>query len=248
MKKVIKNIFAKMGLAVIAQKTLDNPYDMDADFFKIYEQCKPYTMTSVGRMYSVYQTVKYIVGNNVQGDFVECGVWKGGSSMMAALSFIHFGDTSRKMYLYDTFEGMSVPTDKDVTYYGEDGRIDWKKNEQGDHNEWCYSPIGEVSTNMDKTGYPEENIIYVKGKVEDTIPGTMPEKISVLRLDTDWYESIYHCLVHQYPLLVEKGILIIDDYGYWKGAREAVDQYFEEQKIVPLLNRIDTTGRLYVKV
>ncbi len=241
-------MFEKMGFKIISKKLVDYPYDMDKDFFAIYEKCKPHTMTSVQRMYSVYLAVKYITENKIEGDWVETGVWKGGSTMMAALSFIHFGDTSRTLYLYDTFEGMSVPTDKDVSWEGEDGAIEFTKQQRDDHNDWCYSPIGEVTGNMESTGYPKNKIKFVKGKVEDTIPGTLPEKIAVLRLDTDWYESIYHCLEHQYPLVVDKGIVIIDDYGYWKGAREAVDQYLKEHQISPLLNRIDNTGRMFVKV
>jgi O-methyltransferase len=100
---------------------------------------------------------------------------------------------------------------------------------------------------MLSSGYPERNIIFVKGKVEDMIPGTMPQRISVLRLDTDWYESTYHELQHLYPLISNKGILIIDDYGFWTGAKEATDRYFQENKIPIFLNRIDRSGRLGIK-
>ncbi len=88
----------------------------------------------------------------------------------------------------------------------------------------------------------------IKGKVEETIPHDIPEKISILRLDTDWYESTYHELVHLYPRLVKGGVLIIDDYGHWQGARKAVDQYFQENNIPVLLNWIDYTGRVAVKI
>ena len=101
---------------------------------------------------------------------------------------------------------------------------------------------------MLSTKYPKKNLIFIKGKVEDTIPLTVPPKIALLRLDTDWYESTYHELKYLFPLLSNKGALIIDDYGCWAGAKKAVDTYFDENKIVILLNRIDYTGRLGIKV
>ena len=93
-----------------------------------------------------------------------------------------------------------------------------------------------------------KNIIYIKGKVEETIPEIIPGKISLLRLDTDWYESTLHNLNHLFPLLSKGGILILDDYGHWQGARKAVDEYLEKNNVKILLNRIDYTGRIAVKV
>jgi hypothetical protein len=84
--------------------------------------------------------------------------------------------------------------------------------------------------------------------VEETIPQHAPEQISVLRLDTDWYSSTKHELMHLFPRLSKNGVLIIDDYGHWAGARKAVDEYFADQTIQPLLNRIDQTGRACIKV
>jgi hypothetical protein len=100
---------------------------------------------------------------------------------------------------------------------------------------------------MATTGYPETKVHYVRGKVEDTIPGTMPGEIAILRLDTDWYESTRHELVHLFPLLTRGGVLILDDYGHWQGARAAVDEYFDQYRQPILLNRIDETGRIAIK-
>jgi hypothetical protein len=103
----------------------------------------------------------------------------------------------------------------------------------------------DVRANLLSTGYPAEKIHLIKGKVEDTIPGTLPRGLSILRLDTDWYESTRHELIHLYPLLHPKGVLIIDDYGDWQGAKKAVDEYFKESEI--FLHRIDRTGRIAIK-
>lgn len=249
MKKLIKRFFEKyFGIKIIYKKRLTYPHDMEQEFFGFFEVCRDKTMTSTDRLYSVYQAVNYVSKNNIEGDVVECGVWKGGSIMMAGLTLVQNNDTNRKLYLYDTFEGMSAPTDKDINYLNEKGEAEWANSEKDSHNEWCYSPIGEVQNNMGLTKYPDDKIVYVKGMVEATVPNTLPEKISLLRLDTDWYESIYHCLVHMYPRLVPNGVLILDDYGFWKGAQEAVDQYFKEQNIHPLMNRIDQSGRLIIKL
>jgi hypothetical protein len=104
-----------------------------------------------------------------------------------------------------------------------------------------------VKQNLLSTGYPAERLHFIKGKVEDTIPGTCPDRIALLRLDTDFYESTYHEFVHLYPSLVDQGVLILDDYGTWQGAKEATEQYFKEKGINLLLNKIDKPGRIAIK-
>jgi hypothetical protein len=84
--------------------------------------------------------------------------------------------------------------------------------------------------------------------VQTTLPETIPERVALLRLDTDWYESTYHEMVHLYPRLAHKGMLILDDYGSFEGARRAVDQYFAENQVGDFLSRIDATGRLAIKL
>jgi hypothetical protein len=211
--------------------------DMEKDFLRLYEHCKPFTMTSIERMYSVFKSVEYICKANIPGDFVECGVWKGGSSMMAAASLMHF-DKKRELYLYDTFEGMPEADSMDVSYQGKKG---------GDYEGEMIGTWDEVIQNIQETGYDLKYLNMIKGIVEDTIPGKTPFRIALLRLDTDWYRSTLHELTHLFPLLSKGGVLIIDDYGHWEGARKATDEYFESIGIVPFLSRIDYTGRIYVK-
>ena len=210
---------------------------MEDSFLAMYERCKPYTMTSIERMYALFKAIEYICKNNIVGDFVECGVWKGGSSMLAALSFEYFGKSNKELWLYDTFEGMPPATDLDVSYQGKQGK---------DYNGDMIGTLKEVVDNMNAVEY--RNIFHcIIGKVEDNIPGEAPYRISLLRLDTDWYESTLHELRHLYPLLISGGVLIIDDYGHWQGARKAVDEYFAGLGVFPYLHRIDYTGRIYIK-
>jgi O-methyltransferase len=110
------------------------------------------------------------------------------------------------------------------------------------------SSLEDVKRVMAATGYEPGKTVFVPGRVEDTIPASAPETIALLRLDTDWYQSTYHELTHLYPRLAVGGVLIIDDYGHWQGARKAVDQYIREQKLKLLLCRIDYTGRVCVKL
>lgn len=241
---MLKRIYRKLAARVLNKYYV--PPDMDSDFTEIYKKSTKYTMTSIERMYSLYKSVEYIVRQQIPGSIVECGVWKGGSSMVAALTLMKMGVTDKKIYLYDTFEGMPQPQDVDVSLYGQSAIRRWQQM-NAVNKKWDFSPLEEVKRNLVSTGYPEELIIYVKGKVEETIPSVMPEQISLLRLDTDWYESTYHELQNLYPLLASNGVLVIDDYGHWRGARQATDQFFEEQGHPILLNRIDYTGRIAIK-
>ena len=155
----------------------------------------------------------------------------------------------RSLYLFDTFEGMSQPTDVDVAIDGELARNLLREGDRADpESAWCYATLDDVKSTMSKAGYDESLIHYVKGKVEDTIPENVPTSIALLRLDTDWYESTRHELEHLFPRLVPGGVLIIDDYGHWQGARKAVDEYIAGHGLKLLLNRIDYTGRIAVKV
>lgn len=236
------------GLKIVPANK-DEPFspDMEEEFKRIYRQSKPFTMTSVERMYALYKGTQYIAQAKIPGDIVECGVWKGGSAMVSALTLIELGITDRDIYLYDTYEGMSEPSEKDIHFSGASAITEWGQSQKQDHNEWCYASLDEVRKNLLSTGYPQERLHFIKGPVESTIPSTIPKNISILRLDTDWYNSTYHELKHLYPLITERGLLIIDDYGCWQGAKDAVDTYLKENKLSVYLSRIDYTGRIAIK-
>ena len=190
--------------------------------------------------------VRYVEDNKIAGDIVECGVWRGGNIIVSALALIELGNKTRDLYLYDTFTGMTPPTEMDKDYSGADAEDLLRRNPKGTKI-WCEASLEDVQENMRSTRYPAEKVHFVKGPVEETIPGRLPNSIAILRLDTDWYESTKHELVHLYPLLVQGGILIIDDYGHWQGAQKAVDEYFADYGIKPLLSRIDYTCRMMIK-
>ena len=156
---------------------------------------------------------------------------------------------NRDIYVYDTFEGMSAPGDVDVSFHGEHAHDTFVSRKLSDNtSDWCFSSLEEVKQNVFSTGYTKDKIHFIKGKVEDTLPEHIPGKIALLRLDTDWYESTKHELIHLFPRLETHGVLIVDDYGHWEGAKRAVDEYICNNKIRILLNRIDYTGRIAIKI
>ncbi len=224
--------------------------DMEEDFRKIWTEIRDYTMTSVERGYALYKAVRYVIENDIAGDFVECGVWKGGSCMLMALVLMNAGIKDRNIYLYDTFKGMTEPGDNDfIAWNGRSVRDKWDADLKGtakNFTEWAVS-LDTVKANTGKTGYPAERLIFIKGPVEETLPADAPDSVCLLRLDTDWYESTRVELEHLYPVLSSGGVLILDDYGHFTGAKLAVDEYFSASDKHLLLNRIDYTGRIAIK-
>lgn len=221
--------------------------DLPAEFRTHYAACSPYTMTSAERMYALYEAVRHVVRARVVGDIVECGVWRGGSSMLAARTLLSIGER-RDIWLYDTFEGMPEPSARDIDHSGLRAADVWDEIKQDLSSDiLALASREEAEANLARTAFPSEQLHFVGGRVEDNIPARAPERIAILRLDTDWFDSTYHELIHLYPRLEVGGVLIVDDYGHWQGAREAVDRYFTEIGGGPLLARIDYTGRIAVK-
>lgn len=226
------------------------PPDFDQALIATVERVRPYTMTSPDRLAGLVGGIEHALRHELPGSIVECGVWKGGSMMAAALTLLAHDATDRDLYLCDTFAGMSEPTSDDVASDGTGepdphARTTWAAMRRAGGSDWAYAGLDEVRRNLLSTNYPPQRLHFVKGKVEDTLPRDAPPTIALLRLDTDWYESTRHELKHLYPRLCRGGILIIDDYGHWSGARKAVDEYFGPRG--PFLHRLDYTGRLLVK-
>lgn len=221
------------------------PADYDDEAKDIIRAVKPYSMTSPERLNAFVLATRHIVKHNIPGAVVECGVWRGGSMQACAKTLLSVGETGRELYLFDTYEGMTPPTAEDLR---RDGRPAQELlDAQGkDRPIWAVASLEDVRAGFEDVPYPKERIHYVRGKVEDTVPEQAPEQISILRLDTDWYASTKHELEHLYSRLVSGGVLLIDDYGYWQGSRQAVDEFLEKTGEQLLLLRMDE-GRIAVK-
>jgi hypothetical protein len=166
-------------------------------------------MTSAERVFALRRSVRRVVAEGIPGAVVECGVWRGGSMLAAALTLAELGDTTRDLYLFDTFTGMPEPTEQDR--HG--GELAATLLARSSPDSWvrAYSSLAEVRRTMRRSGYPASRIHYVEGRVEETIPDRAPESIALLRLDTDWYQSTRHELKHLWPQLSAGGVLIVDD-------------------------------------
>ncbi len=242
----VRGLIRRTGFDVVRYRDAPPP-DFDASAAATTLAVRPYTMTSDERIGALVDAVRYVVRAAIPGAVVECGVWRGGSSLAAARTLEELGHTDRELYLFDTFDGMPEPTVHDRTIEGEDARRRFEETRTGDDGStWCYASLDEVRATMALSRYPGERIHYVQGKVEDTIPERAPAEIALLRLDTDWYESTRHELVHLLPRVAPGGVVVLDDYGHWDGARKAVDEYLEEHQLAVLLTRVDQTGRVFL--
>lgn len=249
-------VYSATHRAIIEDYPIDD-IDRDTLFAKLFEESRQYTMTSKEVMFSTYQAARYVAQRGIKGDIVECGVWRGGSSLLAALtmrevvstapkSWFGFGrGRKRRFWMYDTFEGMTPPSNRDVDVegieashymevYAEDGK-------------WCFADQSDVEQIFRARGFGDNDIKLVKGDVIKTLKEEKPTKISLLRLDTDWYESTMVELETLYPLLSVGGVLIIDDYGHWEGSREAVDEFFARNPSI-LLHRVSYAVRVGIKI
>ncbi|HEY5464284.1 MAG TPA: TylF/MycF/NovP-related O-methyltransferase [Hanamia sp.] len=258
MKSLVKKIFGSFGFVVSKKAPEKLPQsireedapDISEKSRKIFQECQPYTLISLERIDAIVNSIDFLCKNNISGDIVECGVWKGGSVYAAVKTLVLNNSFDRKIYLFDVFEmeamlSASNELVEDMDFRGNTAKmlVDKGLLVKDDYK----FQIDEVRTLLESTGYPLENIIFKIGRVENTLPCKEIENIAFLRLDTDWYESTKHELETLYPKLVQKGVLLIDDYGFWQGCRKAVDEYIAENNLQILLHRTDFTGRSAIK-
>ncbi len=234
------------GAAPRAAREPKLPADMDEEAKDIIRAVRPFTMTSADKLYALILATRYVSQHSVPGDIVECGVWRGGSMQAAALTLLSCGDTSRDLYLFDTYDGMPPPSDADVRVADGSPAERLLATSSRGSKVWAVASLDDVREAFASVPYPPERVHFVKGLVEDTVPAAAPDRISILRLDTDWYGSTRHELEQLYPRLSAGGVLLIDDYGYWQGSRRAVDEFIERTGARLLLQRM-SSGRVAVK-
>jgi len=204
------------------------------------------------------EAIDYIEQNNIQGCIVECGVHEGYKEKEFIIRLNQLSSQPRHIFMYDTFKGMVPPSEHDFTHNDtvlynstrEETFLCWKNYEEQDHNAWCYCSLENVQKNLNCLGYPQEFLHYIVGRVEDSLNNIdfIPkEPIAILRLDTDWYESSKIELETLYPLVVPRGLIIIDDYYHWAGQRKAVDEYLALHNIPNTIQRINAKVGVFTK-
>lgn len=251
MKKITKKIFSSFGMQITrsAGQFIEPTFPIEStnEEKKLMTDCSQFSMTGYTRMWAIIQAMKHINHNSIEGDLVECGIWKGGNIALIRL----LADTykfNKTVYGFDTFDGMPDATDQDDDLYGNSSikaMADAIKKESI-QNIHAYAGIEQVQENLKSLGVVS-GVKLIKGMVENTLSeaANLPSSISLLRLDTDWYSSTKKELEVLYPRLSKGGVLVIDDYGHFKGARKAVDEYFQNQNI--WLHYVDYTCRLAIK-
>jgi O-methyltransferase len=243
---IVPRLLRKLGITRRLPSPVEAlPPDLSDGDCRIIRLVRPFTMTGVERLAALIQATRYLARQKIPGDIVECGVWRGGTMMAAALVLLEENDP-RHIHLYDTFAGMPPPGAMDKDFDGVPAARQLADTPRG-QGVWCACSLGEAKANLASTGFPSDRLHFVQGLVEDTIPAMCPGRLALARLDTDWYASTRHELEHLFPRLVSRGILIIDDYGHWQGARRATDEYFAERSGAIYLHRIDYTGRIGLK-
>jgi hypothetical protein len=251
---VINSALALLDLEVrrkVEKQGAPFPVEMSDDEKELfhYVRSNQLTMVSDEGLYATIMACKYAIERQIEGHFVECGVWRGGNALLAAGIFKLYGATG-KVYLFDTFAGMTEPDEFDnEASSGESAQARHLSDQRETHNEWCYASVDDVKAAFQQARLLSPNVVFIKGDVLQTlaVEENLPQPICVLRLDTDWYQSTRFELEVLYPRLSVGGVLLIDDYGYWTGARKATDEYFASRSR-PFLQYIDATRRMGVKI
>ena len=243
--KKIRNFFRIIKKPFVKKKDFwkNNIPEIDQENKDLIEFIGDYSLTPLIRRWTLIKSLHYINKNKMIGDIVECGIWRGGNLFLAKkIQDKYYNEIKRKFYGFDTFEGMTEPSVHDGEKINEIYQSFKDKNEP-----WTKASLDDVKNSSKKLFSDINQFNFIKGKVEETLldKKNLPNKISLLRLDTDLYESTKIELEILYPLLVEKGILIIDDYGDFQGCRKAVDEYFLDKNV--LMISVDKSCRVIVK-
>ncbi|WP_440613970.1 TylF/MycF/NovP-related O-methyltransferase [Candidatus Pelagibacter sp. HIMB1748] len=246
LKSLISKALGKMGYSVINhnQKIVELSKKDD----ELINLVKNYSMTPKIRIYNLLQALRHIKIKKIEGDYVECGVWKGGNILLFK-KFLENEDSSlRNIYAFDTFQGMTDPDENDIEISSKDTATKLlQKDKNKKTNVWGICSLDQVKKNISKHTKDLRNIYFVKGAVEKTLNENknIPEKISLLRLDTDWYQSTKKELEVLYKKVSIGGIIIIDDYGHWGGSKKAVDEFFSDKFV--WMHYVDYACRLIIK-
>jgi predicted O-methyltransferase YrrM len=204
------------------------------EFSQLYRTVRPFTMCGNTRLRGLYRAARYVVANNIPGDLVECGTAQGGSAALMGLTLKRLA-TRRTLWVLDTFEGLPPPTAEDP---------DWEVAQR--YTGSCRASVAEVSALFERLGILSDCRL-VKGRFQETLPAFGAQPIAVLHIDGDWYESVKVCLASLYDRVSPGGVIQIDDYGHWQGARKAVDEFMRSRSIKVDLQCLDYTGRQLIK-
>ena len=245
-KNLINKIADQMGYSIINNnQKIAELSKKDNDYIDLVSK---FSMTPKIRIYNLLQALRHLKIKKIDGDYVECGVWKGGNVLLFKKFLENEDFSQRNIYAFDTFEGMTNPDENDFEINTNISATKLLKNDKKkETNVWGVCSLENVKKNISKYVNNLENIYFVKGPVEITLneAKNIPKKISLLRLDTDWYQSTKKELEVLYEKVSSGGVIIIDDYGHWGGSKKAVDNFFSDKYV--WMHYVDYACRLIIK-
>lgn len=267
LKSVLRAVIDKSGYQILRKDHFDIllpwaniGYDGETEARMNIERVRAKTMVAYVSLVSLWQQIRYCEEKKIEGDYVECGVWKGGSVGLMALANLAYGAERRRLHLFDAFDDICEP---DPAVDGERAISEMKKFAGRDRSTitGALSPVAGIYEHLggpgdldevkkfieDDLGYDPTQCIYHKGWFQDTLPKAEIDKIAVLRLDSDWYASTKICLETLHDKVVPGGFVIIDDYGCYEGCRKAVDEFLQVRGLKVFLNHVTTDCRYWVK-
>jgi predicted O-methyltransferase YrrM len=203
-------------------------------FARSYRMIRPYTTMGNARLRGLYAAVQRVLAAGIPGDIVECGTARGGSAALMGLA-LKAAAADRILWTFDSFEGLPPPTQADPDY---ETAMLYTGDFRGE--------LADVAAFFGRLGILDRTRL-VKGLFEETVPRCEVGAIAVLHLDGDWYESVKICLHHLYDRVSSGGVIQIDDYGHWEGARKAVDEFMRRRALGGPLQYVDYSGRQLIK-
>jgi O-methyltransferase len=233
--KPFLNALAKRNIKLVRT----HPFDEEKRNLGLDWPAAAETMIGMQRLTSLQRCVETILAENVPGDLVECGVWRGGSCILMRAVLAVYGDEKRRVWVVDSFEGVPPP-DKENYVADENLRLDLSAD---------VLAVSEdtVKSNFKRYGLLDDRVRFLPGWFKNTLPDAPIERIGLLRLDGDLYESTIQALDALYPRLSVGGFCIIDDYHAIDACRQATTEYREKHHITDTITEIDGTGVFWRK-
>jgi O-methyltransferase len=225
-KRGFVRMLRKRGINLVRLKTFDASLREQGLDWPLFG----FTMVGTKRLDNIQRCIKDVLRNQIPGDFVETGVWRGGSCIFVKALFRHYGAGDRVVWCCDSFAGLPTPTSQDLSI---DPVSDFSDRT------FMVASQDQVALNFKRFGLLDQNVRFVKGWFSETLPTAPIDKIAVLRMDGDLYESTMDALTNLYHKISVGGFVIVDDYRSWPGCRKAVDEFRKQQEITSALQNID---------
>jgi hypothetical protein len=232
--------------ATIAPPAPSAPGLSDAQLAEILQTVRPYTMVSEAGIALVAREAVRLIAEKIPGVLVECGVWKGGSSLAMLLAQrMVFGRVVRPVYLLDSFEGLPPVTARDGPLAN-----DWQRqaNPTTFHDN-CRASREELTATLNRLGFTAEEARVIPGWFEQTVPdlaaALQADGIALLRLDGDWYDSTMVCLERLVPITAEDGLIVVDDYYAWDGCARALHDFLSRWDLPYRIRSVATWQGVY---